>query len=155
MNAKSYAYAFCVWIAFISLVSFLCTTFIQKASFFLTSLSYLDWPNLTGFSTEYFSFFHFSSSFCFFTFFTSQNELKTAGINKVFTAVLPQKCLKFFRLGTTLRSGLGKLKNSSSGGGAQKNDYFLHFFQLGTLFFSLLLPVYNAYSNHFARIFKL
>ena len=33
------------------------------------------------------------------TFFTSQNELKTAGINKVFTAVLPQKCLKFFCLG--------------------------------------------------------
>ena len=63
------------------------------------------------------------------TFFTSQNELKTPGINKVFTAVLPKKMPEIFSPRPTLRSGLGKLKNSSSGGGAQKNDYFFHFFQ--------------------------
>ena len=62
--------------------------------------------------------------FIFLTFFTSQNELKTVGIDKVFTAFWPQKCLS--------------VKNISSGGEArEKKTSFLFFWNQGTWLFFL------------------
>jgi hypothetical protein len=73
----------------------------------------------------------------------------------VFTAVLPQKCLKFFRLGLRYAPASENSRIVPVGEAHKKTTTFLTFSDLWTLFFSLLLPVYNAYSNHFARIFKL
>ena len=80
------------------------------------------------FSTQkVFHFFHLLQLQVFFTFLTSQNELKTVWIYMFFTAFLHQKCLKFFSPRPSLRSGLGIVKNISRGGSAWKKNIFFPF----------------------------
>ena len=74
-----------------------------------------------------FHFFHLLQLQVFFTFLTSQNELKTVWIYMFFTAFLPQKCLKFFSPRPSLCSDLGIVKNISSGGSAWKKNIFFAF----------------------------
>ena len=100
--------------------------------------------NFFIFSTQkVFHFFHLLQLQVFFTFFTSQNELKSVRIYMVFTAFLPQKCLKFFS------PFLGIVKNISSGGGAWKKKHFFFLFKPRNL---VVFPknFSDVFFNHFS-----